>query len=422
MLSIARGYDVGYLLGPVGGGREGYYTGAVAAGEPPGRWYGAGAAELGLHGDVDADLMEAIYKRLLDPRAPETHSRATWDEAPALAPGHRAYRSADEIYADLVATEEGAGPERRAELRAQAERSARQAVAFIDATFSAPKSVTVLGAAFERMANDARKAGDEQAASAWAAHQRAVEAAVMAGARATIDYLQEVAGYSRVGHHGGGAGRWIDAHRFVVAQFLQHDSRDRDPQLHVHQAILNRVRCDDGRWRTLDSRAITLHRMSAGVIGERVMEEYLARTLGVRFETRPDGRAREVVGVPQHVIDLFSSRRRAISDKTDELLKAYEQRHGRPATVLERKHIAQEATLATRKGKSHHGETDAQRLDRWEREAREAVAGGLSAVARGAISAGKAGSPRRPSGRRGTSSIGRSPRSAGISRPGPAAT
>ncbi|MCA1673335.1 MAG: relaxase domain-containing protein, partial [Actinobacteria bacterium] len=28
----------------------------------------------------------------------------------------------------------------------------------------------------------------------------------------------------------------------VVAQFLQHNSRDRGPQLHVHQAILNQVR------------------------------------------------------------------------------------------------------------------------------------------------------------------------------------
>ena len=32
MLSLAVGHDVGYLTGPVSGGREGYYTGAVAAG------------------------------------------------------------------------------------------------------------------------------------------------------------------------------------------------------------------------------------------------------------------------------------------------------------------------------------------------------------------------------------------------------
>ncbi|HYZ07220.1 MAG TPA: relaxase domain-containing protein [Pseudonocardiaceae bacterium] len=62
---------------------------------------------------------------------------------------------------------------------------------------------------------------------------RAVEEAVIAGARAAVDYLQDWAGYARGGHHGGGAGQWIDAHTFVVAQFLQHDSRDGDPQLHV---------------------------------------------------------------------------------------------------------------------------------------------------------------------------------------------
>jgi conjugative relaxase-like TrwC/TraI family protein len=323
MLSLAKGYDVGYLTGPVAGGREGYYTGAVDTGEPPGRWYGTGATALGLSGEVNADLMEAVYAHLLDPRDEAAHSRSTWGVAEALAQGHRAYRSAEDIYKELLDGEAGAGPERRAELQAQAERSARQAVSFIDATFSAPKSVTVLAVAFERAANDARAAGDERAAQAWTVMQRAVEEAVMAGASASVDYLQDVAGYSRVGHHGGGAGRWVDAHQFITAQFLQHDSRDRDPQLHVHQAILNRVLCSDGTWRTLDSRALTIHRMSAGAIGERVMEAHLARVLGVQFATRPDGRAREVVGVSQQVMDLFSSRRRAVTDHAARLVEAF---------------------------------------------------------------------------------------------------
>ena len=43
------------------------------------------------------------------------------------------------------------------------------------------------------------------------------------------------------------------------------------------------------------------------------MEEHLTRALGVRLATRPDGKAREVVGVDQEVMDLFSSRRRAIT-------------------------------------------------------------------------------------------------------------
>jgi conjugative relaxase-like TrwC/TraI family protein len=381
VLSLAIGYDTGYLTGAVAGGREGYYTGAIAAGEPAGLWYGAGAERLGLSGEVDAELMEAVYTHLLDPRDPATRNRPTWGQAPLLAAPHKAFRSPEQIYADLVAAEPEAGPERRAELRTQAETTSRQAVSFIDATFSAPKSVTVLGVAFERAANDARAAGDERVAEAWAQHQRAVEDAVMSAARAGLDYLQDAAGYARAGHHCGGGGRWVDAHEFVVAQFLQHDSRDRDPQLHVHNAILNRVQGADGKWRALDSRTIHAHRGAAGAIAERVMEANLARSLGVEFSTRPDGKAREAVGIDRELLDLFSSRRHAITARTRELEKAFTARFGREPAPLERTRLAQQATLATRASKSHDGETPEQRLDRWEAEARRAVSGGLGRVA-----------------------------------------
>ncbi len=43
MLSISSGHSASYLTGSVGVGREDYYTGAVAEGEPPGRWQGRGA-------------------------------------------------------------------------------------------------------------------------------------------------------------------------------------------------------------------------------------------------------------------------------------------------------------------------------------------------------------------------------------------
>ena len=206
MLSMHSGAATGYLTDPVEGTREGYYTGATADGEPPGLWYGTGAEALGLRGEVDATLMEAVYSGLLDPRDPAAHDRRTWEHAQPLCGGHRAYRSPEEMYAAALAAEPGASPERREELRVHAQRNARQAVSFIDVTFSAPKSVTILGVAFERAANDARRAGEHRAADAWAAHQRAVEDAVMAGARASIDYLARHAGYSRVGHHGGGGG------------------------------------------------------------------------------------------------------------------------------------------------------------------------------------------------------------------------
>ena len=43
VLSISSGYSPDYLLKEVATGRENYYTGAVSAGEPPGRWWGSGA-------------------------------------------------------------------------------------------------------------------------------------------------------------------------------------------------------------------------------------------------------------------------------------------------------------------------------------------------------------------------------------------
>jgi hypothetical protein len=48
VLRITRGYSPDYLLKEVATGRENYYTGAVTAGEPPGRWWGVGAEKLGL--------------------------------------------------------------------------------------------------------------------------------------------------------------------------------------------------------------------------------------------------------------------------------------------------------------------------------------------------------------------------------------
>ena len=110
MLSINTGHDVGYLTGAVGVGREGYYTGATAAGELPGLWYGAGAQELGLSGEVDAELMEALYAHRLDPRDPATASRARWGEAAQLGKPHKSYRTAEEIYQAALQREPEAGP------------------------------------------------------------------------------------------------------------------------------------------------------------------------------------------------------------------------------------------------------------------------------------------------------------------------
>jgi conjugative relaxase-like TrwC/TraI family protein len=394
MISIASGHSAEYLTGQVATGRESYYTGAVAAGEPPGIWWGRGAVALGLSGLVDAEDMTALYEYRLDPRDDRFRRPAEWGTAPTLGGPLRKYLNAEQAYERLLAAEPNADGERREQLRLNAERSVRSNVQFLDVTFSAPKSVTVLAVAFERQETDARSAGDEEAAAAWAGHRDAVEAAVLAGNRAMLDHLQDVAGYSRVGHHGGPAGRYVDAHDWVVASFLQHDSRDHDPQLHVHNAVLNRVEGSDGVWRTLATRAIYAHRPAAGALAERVMEEHLTRSLGIHFATRPDGKAREVLGVRPEVMALFSSRRRAITAKAAGWVAEFRAHHGRDPNALELDRLQRRATLATRRAKSSVGETATERLDRWDTELRAEVAGGLAGVARDVL--GLVDQPREP--------------------------
>jgi hypothetical protein len=409
VLGVRSGGSADYLLGSVATGRENYYTGAVAAGEPPGRWYGRGAEALGLAGEVDAQDMTALYERFIDPRDEHFRDPAKWDEAETLGHTGRAYPTEEELYAAALAKEPGADAERRAELRTEAGKKVRRNVGFHDATFSVQKSVTVLHTAFEAQEvqalgvvqaargalAEAERAGDagavyrhtqavhraETEAASWGQYRQAVEDAIWAGNQAALSCLSDKAGYTRVGHHGGAAGRWADAHDWTVASFFQHDSRDHDPQLHIHNAILNRVQGPDGEWRTLDSEALHRGKAAAGAVGERVMEHHLAQSLGVRFTMRPDGKAREVVGIEQAVMDLFSSRRKAITKKTARLVADFETKFGRQPNNLELDRLQRTAALATRKAKSHTGETVAERLERWDAQLRAEVRGGLAKVA-----------------------------------------
>jgi TrwC relaxase len=284
MLTISSGYDPGYLTRAVATGRENYYLSAVAEhGEPPGIWTGRGCPELGLPIGSEAGnkVMERLYGAFIDPRDPE--GKATLGRAPSGFAGNNDKVAAR--IAELLAAEPEATQERRDQIIMQAIKEQRAAVYFFDATFFVPKSVSLLHASLQVRAQQARDAGRVDEAEQWAARAQTVWDAIMAANQAMLDYLQREAGYSRAGYHSKNSGRFADAHQWVIASFAQHTSRDNDPQLHVHNAIFNRVLREDPlasrpgdrrAWRTLDGAALYAAKPAAAAIAERTLAEYLS--------------------------------------------------------------------------------------------------------------------------------------------------
>ena len=121
-----------------------------------------------------------------------------------------------------------------------------------DATFSAPKSVSVLFAI-----------GDEQLRrEVTEAHDRAVDA--------VLDWVESQA-HTRMRRRGHVV--CVDAEGIVVGVFRQHTSRRLDPQLHTHAVIANRVKAPDGRWLALDARTIKMdQRTFSGVVSRRTAD------------------------------------------------------------------------------------------------------------------------------------------------------
>jgi len=384
MLSIGRifaGSGWRYLAEQVSGGAEDYYSADVARGEAPGRWSGSAAGpELGLSGVVSEEEMRRVFGLLLHPTQPQLLGRAAAVYRPlaerleaARAQHHdRAGRTwiireaemvAGDETPDRIEAERRANDSRVTEEWARREAAMRRAgerrsVAGFDLTFSPPKSLSVLWAA-------ADPAGREVI---WAAHHEGVEAA--------LAYLEREAAWSRTGHDGI---RQVDTTGWVVASFDHRMSRTGDVQIHTHNAVLNRVRCADGQWRSLDSRAIYRAAASAGALYDRVREAALERDLGVRHEVRKDGGPREIVGVDEEVCRLFSSRRTQIKGRLEEMVTAYREAHGTEPTQWVLARMSDWATLQTRH-KKEGSETTAEALARWGAETKDRVGGSLAEV------------------------------------------
>ncbi|HEX9970315.1 MAG TPA: MobF family relaxase, partial [Acidimicrobiales bacterium] len=193
-----------------------------------------------------------------------------------------------------------------------------------DLCFSPPKSVSVIFGL-----------GDaDTARTVIRCHEEAVDAA--------LEWLERHAAVTRVGHNG------LDTMAttgFVGAAFRHRTSRAGDPQLHTHVDVANLVRGTDGKWRTIDGRALYSHALTAGHLYTAHLRHAMTRDLGVAHGEVVKGNA-EVEGIPSDVLREFSTRREEIEER----LALRGESSPRAAEV---------ACLDTRRPKADHGDATA---------------------------------------------------------------
>lgn len=284
------------------GGATVYY---MKAGTPLGRWLGSGLAGINRSrlDPVTSDDASAVFT---DSEHADTHQPL----GRRLGEASIAHRNGKEIQ--------------------------RVAVAGFDLTFSVPKSVSVLWALAP---------GDVQQ-QIFAAHHDAVTQ--------VLAWLEESAIHTRTGR--GGVAN-VAAKGAVAAAFDHWDSRARDPQLHTHVVIANRVRrATDGAWTTLDSRTLYKATVAAsrhynGLLFDR-LQEHLGAVPGFRPPTnRVRNPRHELIGVDDTLIHEFSNRSRRLGEEKDLLIEIWTQEHGREPSPTVIVKLRQQATLSTREAK-----------------------------------------------------------------------
>lgn len=365
MLSLVARSDIGYLQDQCEDDDRAQRPDALSyeagGSEEMPTWAGVGAAEFGLSGKATNKEINTLYRELKHPQTGEQ-----------LGTAPRQYTSAQERLEKALAAEPFASPERVAELRYDIlGKGTPQARNYWDACLSPHKSWSVLEAAY-------RLAGDhESAEKIWQCLE--------VGIQAMAQYMSEEGRHlSRKGYHGRktgsfSSGQYIETGGFCIAMFRHSTSRNNDPQIHIHAAILNRVMCADGVYRALDGQALLDMRAAAGAVAERAMEEHARKTLGLSFGLRPGAVARHIEGIEPEVEDHFSTRRHDINPVLAELAAAYEAKHGVSPNPKTMAALAQQATLSTRRKKDQSMSAE-QLLERWEQSLENKFGYGLGRV------------------------------------------
>ena len=218
-----------------------------------------------------------------------------------------------------------------------------RAVSGYDATFSAPKSLSVWWAL----------TGDPRLLEA---HDAAVTAA--------LGHLERFGSTTR--RRQDGQLLFPDTGGLTMATFRQTTSRADDPQLHTHVVVSTKVQTADGRWYALDGRYVKQHQRMLGGLYQSVLRAELTSRFGVGWRPVVNGQA-EIAGIPPELLDVFSKRTNQIDTALHAKVDEFRQREGRLPSRFERAAMEREAAKDTRRGKSGNGV--AELATRWRAEA-----------------------------------------------------
>jgi len=357
-----------------------YYT---ETGNPPGAWMGRGLDALGVSGRVSEEQMTALFGLGLHPNAEaimavyrSEHVAAGMTDKQLAKVNEQARKQAalgrpfpeykdlgpfEERVAERLAAirretgREATGVEEKKVKREEARRQ-RRAVAGFDLVFTPVSSVSRLWGLDPR-----------------ASVREAIEQAHYAARDAALKLLEEHAAHTRTGSSGQAQ---IETCGLIAAVFDHADNRLGEPNLHSHVALSSKVLGVDGKWRALDARSFYRMTVAASELYNTRLEAELHARLGLEFEVRPDtvGKrepVREIKGFPSRVLAHFTRRRAGIEAEYKRLLADFRAAHGRDPSLAAAHELAQQATLATRKGKKPPRAWSAMRAE-WSAELAEA--------------------------------------------------
>src|SRR6266540_3337785 len=184
----------------------------------------------------------------------------------------------------------------------------------------------------------------------------AVLAAHHAGLAEATAYLDGHLG-ARRGHSGA---EHVGGNGLLAVGFDHRTSREGDPLLHTHLVVANRVQGPDGRWTALDGRDLYRHRRAADAVYRAAYQQELTRSLGVEWSGADQYGNREVAGIPDELVRVFSKRADAIEVEVERL-----ESQGRVRTPKLVKWVVHSTRQAKRQ------EVPATLAERWRAEARQ---------------------------------------------------